>query len=176
MSELISGILGVFIGSLLSYYLSSRLLRKQSELQFANDFISKNYLPFLSTIAEFRFGIYMWKRAVKKDIDKDSIKPLTEAEASQICAKVILDFKKELGQFINSGLFLLINKIDEELSSYILGTHYRLKRLKYLPEDVSDISEINFNPEIIIELGEKMEAIPLSMLVNQYRSLMIKGT
>ena len=175
MIELISALIGVVIGGIITYYFSTKLLRKQLEVQQAYEFISKNYLPLLSSITEYKFSLELWAKATKGDIDKDSWNPLTEIESSNLYADACIKLKQSLERFVTSGVFLIIGEIDEKLASFILGVHYRMRRWKFRPDDISDPSAVDLNPEVVVELEKMLSALSISTLVKEYQNVMKKG-
>jgi len=175
MMELISGLIGVVIGSIITYYFSTRLLRKQLEAQQAYDFVSKNYLPLLSAITEYKFSLRMWAKTKRGDMDKDE-NPLTEREALKICGEAFKLFKEAIEKFVTTGVILIISNIDEKLASYILGLHYRIKHSIFkMSESITDISEVYLNPHFIDELENMLSKVSIPELVREYQNVMKKG-
>ena len=175
MIELISALIGVVIGGIITYYFSTKLLRKQLELQQAYEFVSKNYLPLLSSITEYKFSLVLWTKATKGDIDKDSRNPLTEIEASNLYADACIRLKQSLERFVTSGVLLIIAEIDENLASYILGIYYRMRRWKFRPEDISTPSDVDLNYKVVIELEKMLSALSIPTVVKEYQNIMKKG-
>jgi len=128
----LSGLVGVVIGSIITYYFSTRLLRKQLEAQQAYEFVSKNYLPLLSAIEKYKFSLGMWEMIKSGDemIKRGDENSFTEREALKICCEAFEILKEAIEKFVTSGLILIIRNIDKELFSYILGNSLSYRAFK----------------------------------------------
>ncbi len=129
MSELISGFVGVIIGGVVtSYYVSIKVLKEQLEHEQAYAFISKNFLPLLWVVRLLLFDMKMWMDVDMKKVRKEPLDKLSEDEAFIAFKNGVCTFENAIDNFIKSGTFLFVRKIDEDLFNYILGFYHHVQR------------------------------------------------
>ena len=170
--ELLSGLIGVVIGGIITYYFSTRLLRKQLEAQQAYEFVSRNYLPLLSAVEQYKFAIVVCFEVEKadEDINEDSEGSLTEKDALGIYGESLKLLEEALERLVTSGMFLIIRNIDYDLGSHILGLQHHLKLFK-MPKNISKVY-----PDLHIDkLGRMLPKLSIPDLVAEYQNVMKKG-
>jgi hypothetical protein len=117
ISALVGAVIGAAIGGAITYYSSTKLLGIQLKTQQAYEFVTKNYLPLLHAIEEYKFNLDMWTRIGTK---KEEDKLYSREEALQLCSEAFELLKEEIEKLTRSGMSLIISKIDKELAARIL--------------------------------------------------------
>ncbi|GEM_PF-2282215 len=173
MTELILGLIGVVIGSIITYLFSIRLLRKQLESQQAYDFVSKNYLPLLSAIKEYKSTIGMWAMIKTNNQNRSS---LSEEEALKICGEATKFLREAIESFIKSGMCLIIRNIDKQLGEDIFAfQEMRIWNPRFkVPESITE-SNIYLDPHFLDELDGRLSKLSIPELVAEYQNVMKKG-
>lgn len=181
MTYLISGligIIGVVIGSVLTYYLTRLHFQKQIEIHQAYEFISRNYLPLLSALSEYKYSIWMMQTVKRNEFPQNlNMYQFSEDETKKICREYLISLQEAMNRLIMSGMSLLIAHRNKELVSILAGLNYRLNcaKVKSSEKEIFEDANNTIDTNLIDVLRDELTKISISELVKEYQVIMTKG-
>jgi hypothetical protein len=168
MLEAIFGLIGVIIGSLLTYFFSKSIIKQQFETQLANEYFSKKYLPLLSAMREYELGLLLLNESKKPEAI-----PPTYQNAERICYQKLKLLKEALNRIIKSGMHLFFNNIDDGLGQTILNLYDKIDIITFFTDEKgTEVSEKNLYIENYDDFKKRILKISIKELVKEYQNLL----
>ena len=137
--------------------------------------MTKNYLPLLRAVEEYKFNLGMWASI---EIEAEEDKLYSREEALQLCSEAFELLKEEIEKLTRSGMLLIISKIDKKLAAHILGFEYYLRspslRLK-AAKKIEEIAEVFIDRKFLDELDKELTKLSIPELIREYQNVMRKG-
>jgi hypothetical protein len=137
--------------------------------------VTKNYLPLLHAIEEYKFNLGMWASI---EIEAEEDKLYSREEALQLCSEAFELLKEEIEKLTRSGMLLIISKIDKKLAAHIMDFEYYLRsrslKLK-AAKKIEEIAEVFVDCKFLDELDKELTKLSIPELIREYQNIMRKG-
>ena len=163
-ASLLSAVLGAVVGAAAAYYPAAIIARRQARVEHGRDFVSSNYLPLLAAISQYKFALAAWAHA-KNDNDPSQV---AIHELGYVRSVEFL--RAAVARVFESGVPLVLLRIDPLLHGFLMAVHARFQTT--VRTDVTEIEQVGLNPEVIMELEDRLEALAIPRVVFEYERLM----
>lgn len=163
----LSSLLGVIVGSFLTFVFSRKLLKQSTELQKAYEFVTEYYHPLRSALEAVSIYGLVWEDIIENEqaIGRNETKELYDTSKTMLC--------NVLTRFIESGAVLIIRQIDYQLYKDIFALKYHLDRYSELSDTERSRDGVVANippPDLVVKVAKRLSSLDADALIKGYQT------